>query len=842
MKTQNKPVRPKRRRRPIRIAVVDAPRRSAGKCLLPILFLLVVGVTTAVLSDESRSAGDRRTTVHDRPVTVATAAAHDVIPPVDVLPDGRRLASASRRRPRRGSRRNEKLEREREERRRKQEEEIDRIHAEYWAQAANKKSWSIGTAYARFSTRFQESIGDQIRKILEFALANEIRVPRDRIFFDLAVRGAKNRRVGLDAVRAVLRTRKANVLLLFATNRLFRRTYMTLQFVDTVHRELQARCIFVATGIDTNNKDQWEGLLHLHAMMDQFVVRVGIAHIHAAHEGMLSKRIVFGSLSYGYGGRPIPGEFTKQKKPRCEIVVDEATAVVVRQIFHWYVRDRVDIIEIVRRLKADPSIPLPPRAHSKRWTRGVVRNILKNTRYRGLWRYGVTESVFLPEADYVRQRPRVEPLKQVQLEELRIVDDALWYAAQERLASERGDRRGRPPVDGDHESRPKLVNGLLVCPTHEDQPLYVGGPYGNAMVCPLCRAMPAEERPLYTILNRQLATELLIAKIVELLAGDEALIAESIAVCRAAAEGAQRPDPQAVARLRNELAQIDRAVNMTRRTVGESPEEHETAERMIRELQGEAAGVRAELARLEAADRRIPRVPTADEVRALLNEAAERLTAAAGSDDAEVIAQGRRLLELVTGGRIELEQQGAREPKKGWLRGRFRVRLLSYLVEQCGGEAAADDGVEVTVDFRRPSPLDAKAEQAWNWKQEARLKGEELPNTEIAKRLGCGRSMVTKLLKHAAALHGVPYEDGRSCRPKGRTPWKHLDKVEEVGRMVDEGLLLAEIADRLELDRNDVTRAYNLYREQQGLPPLDGRARRKLLERKNRPPSDDVQS
>lgn len=828
-----------RRRRPLRIAIIAPPRSRALHYLLPLLVFLVIGVASAVLGDDGPSLPGCTAALQVR--QVAVAAAPDAVPngPIDRISDGRPLGSSTRRRPRRGSRRSRELEREREERRRKTEEEIDRIHAEYWKEAGTKKSWSIGTAYARFSTRFQESIGDQIRKILEFALANEIRVPRDRIFFDLAVRGVKNRRAGLDEVRATLRTRKATVLLLFATNRLFRKTYRTLEFVDTVHRELQARCIFVMTGIDTNNRDQWESLLHLHALMDQFVVRAGVAHIHAAHEGMLKNGIVFGTLSYGYDGRPLPGEFTKRNLPRREIIINETTAAVVRQIFQWFVKDRLDVIEIIRRLKADPAIPLPPRALSETWTRLAVQTILKNTRYRGLWKYGVSESVFLPEADYVRQRPRVEPLKEERIEALRLVDDVTWYAAQERLASNRGNRCGRPAVDGDRVSRPMLINGMVVCPQHEDQALHVGGPRGNAMACPLCRAMPAAERPLYTILNRQLATVLLIDKIVELLAGDTALVEQSIAVCREAAEAIQLPDPQAVARVRHELGQLDRAVALTRRTVGESTEEQVAAEHSIRELQGEAAGLRAELARLESIGRRTPRVPTAEEIQSLLNEAAARLTAAAASDDPEVIAQARRMLELVTEGRIELEQQGERAAKKGWLRGRFRVRLLSYLVEQCGGDAVGDEGVEVTVDFRRASPLDEQADAAWRLKEAARLKGEELLNIEIAEQLGYSRSRVTKLLKHAAAMRGVPYEDGRHNRRKNRTPPKFVQKAAEVGRLVDEGLLLVEIADRLGLDSDTVTKAYNRYRKVQGLPPLDGRARRKLLERKNRPPSQD---
>jgi len=822
------------RRPPIQLAVVVAPKRMPCTALVSFAVLMLIAVATAV--SEGATAAACGSYVTAAPVSTVSAADAEKHPPLDRIPDGRRLGSARRAKPRRGSRRSRELEQERAERRRRTEQELDALHAEYWQEAGNKKNWPVGTAYARFSTRFQESIGDQIRKILEFALANQIRVPRNLIFYDLAVRGVKNRRAGLDEVRLTLRSRKATVLLLFSTNRLFRKTYRTLEFVDTIHRELCARCVFVVTGIDTNDKAEWESRLHLHALMDQFVVRSGVAHIHAAHEGMLERRLVFGTLSYGYGGTPIPGELTKLGKPRREIIIDETTAEVVRRIFRWYVEDRVDVIEIIRRLKADPAIPLPPRALSGEWTRLAVRNILKNSRYIGLWKYGVSESVFLPEADYVRQRPRVEPLKEVRIDTLRIVADGLWYGAQERLATERGTRRGRPPVDGDRESRPKLLNGLLVCPTHDDQVLHVAGPYGNAMVCPLCRAMPAAERPLYTVLNRRLAAELLIAKLVELLAGDAALVEQSIAVCRSAAEGAQRPDPQAAVRLRQELGQLERAVAVTRRTIGESAEEQAQAERTIRELQGDAAGVRADLARLEASAQQIPRVPTADEVRALLNEATSRLTAAVTTDDLEVVAQARRMLELVTYGRITLEQQGLRAPKRGWLRGRFRVRLLAYLVGECGG-AVHDDGVEVTVDFRRPSPRDAQAEQAWA------LKAEGLLCVEIASRLNCSKGKVTKLLKHAAQERGVPYEDGRSRRSnlerKHREPPLFERVAPEVGRLVDEGLLLIEVAERLNLDRTTLTKAYNKYRRDQGLPPLDGRARRKLLEHKNRPRPDD---
>jgi DNA-binding MarR family transcriptional regulator len=165
------------------------------------------------------------------------------------------------------------------------------------------------------------------------------------------------------------------------------------------------------------------------------------------------------------------------------------------------------------------------------------------------------------------------------------------------------------------------------------------------------------------------------------------------------------------------------------------------------------------------------------------------------------------------------------------------VHLLSYLVEQFGGEAVGDDGVEVTIDFLWPSPPETESDQAWEMYQQNML------NVEIAERLQCSQAKVTGLLKKAAARRGVTIEDGH--RRRSGLVRKHREApfyeriVPEVGRLVEEGLLLAEIGERLNVDRTTLTRAYKKYRADNGLPPLDGRARRKLLEKKNRPANDD---
>ncbi len=82
--------------------------------------------------------------------------------------------------------------------------EIDRLAADFHARLPREQAQDIGAIYARYSSRFQDSIADQVRTLFESALAQQIFVPREFVCFDLAVRGAKDRRPGLDRLRSIL--------------------------------------------------------------------------------------------------------------------------------------------------------------------------------------------------------------------------------------------------------------------------------------------------------------------------------------------------------------------------------------------------------------------------------------------------------------------------------------------------------------------------------------------------------------------------------------------------------------------------------------------------------------
>src|SRR5262249_35820385 len=121
--------------------------------------------------------------------------------------------------------------------------EIDQLYSAYLERIGRKRK-GRGAVYARYSTRFQDSIADQVRAILDFAAEQGMFVLREMIFFDMAVRGFKDRRDGLDELRAVLKKGRVDTLLLFKTNRIFRKRYHTLKFVDQVHTAWRIRCVF----------------------------------------------------------------------------------------------------------------------------------------------------------------------------------------------------------------------------------------------------------------------------------------------------------------------------------------------------------------------------------------------------------------------------------------------------------------------------------------------------------------------------------------------------------------------------------------------------------------------
>jgi hypothetical protein len=176
----------------------------------------------------------------------------------------------------------------------------------------------------------------------------------------------------------------------------------------------------------------------MRALIDEFQVRVNSDHIRASLNGMFLEGLVRGTLHLGYTGEPMPGKLTKKGRPRRRIIVNAKEAEIVRMVFDWFANVRLSLNQIARKLNSMTDVPKP--RLSIRWSHHTVRAILVRETYRGRWDFSVTERRFLSSKDYTRQVPRANPLNQATFEYLRIVPDLLWFAAQERLASNQGIR------------------------------------------------------------------------------------------------------------------------------------------------------------------------------------------------------------------------------------------------------------------------------------------------------------------------------------------------------------------------------------------------------------------
>ena len=718
--------------------------------------------------------------------------------------------------------------------RRRTEDEIRTLVAEYHARLPRDQAIALGAAYARYSSRFQDSIVDQIRTLLDDALRKKVFIPFEYIFIDLGVRGAKSDRPGLNGLRECLAAKAVQLVFFFATNRLFRKTYRSLEFVVEQIVERGIRAVFVKSGVDTEDSKRWQTLLNMHAMMDEFVIGMNVEHIRAAHEGLLEKSLVFGTVGFGYIGNPLPGQTTRRGKPRMALAIDPISGQWVIKVYDWYVVDRVSLDEIVRRLNSDPAVPPPPKSPKGVWTHDSVRALLRNTRYRGFWRYGVTESCWVSSKDYSRQKRREEPLKEIQLEQLRLVADDQWFAAQVLLDKEASKLVGRKARNGYTASRPRVLNGLFYCPTH-NRMLYVGGPNGIYMKCKDCRGEAADRRPLYSHLPRSLALRKTCESLAGLIRSDSDLVRRVNDALRDYVAGQQAPDPGQVASLEGILKKRDRQIQYILRNPGDTDADQAESEAELRRLRKERSEYQTMLDALRAMAAKAIVVPTDDEVTTMINELPEILEAAAVNPAHGSAGLVRDLIDRLTGGRINLEQAGEQRSHGGWLRGRFRFRLVEALTARLTGVGVleAEGERDVVIDYR-PDPVVLPAATI---AEVVRLYQEGILVKEIGRRLGKNRNTVAQILDDWHAQRGLERPDGRTRRSglkvKHLTTPEYQSIADDVAERTNRGDLFGEIAQDLRVCIETVGAAWVFWHESRGLTAPDGRTRRKSLLRKS---------
>lgn len=694
---------------------------------------------------------------------------------------------------------------------------IDLLVAEYHAMMQRSKAKLIGAIYARYSSKFQSSIIDQVRELLDRALSEGIFVPRENVFYDLAVRGWKDRRPGLALMRTAIDKKQFKALLLVSTSRLYRRSYKSMEFVEEYLVGRGIRVIFVRCNLDTDDGDNWRSMLQVLGIVDEAQVRMMATQIHSSHEGLLIKGMVCMTLPLGFTGEDVAGELTKLKRPRQRIVIDLDTAVWIVRIFRWYLVEGLSIAAIARELNDDPEAPAPAKSINQMWTRTSVRNTLTNPTYRGCFSYGRKQSIWSSEKDYARQYERDEPLKTIYFEKLQIIPDEHWFEVQ-RLLTLEVSNSGRKPGDGVRKKQPRLLRGLFECPEHGRQ-LVASGDGGRVLLCPLCRALKPDKRPLFTHLNRQLAVQKTCETFAKLFEPSDDLVAKVIVTCQTLVDAVQAPDEPTLVRLRDAVSRLHSKIDFNRRNPGDTEAEQQQTLQLLRELRQEHAEAQAALASYESASDKRFSVPAEDNVVALLNELSQMLFDAQEAEDDQQLRLARRLIEELLDGKIELFQQGESKKGYGWLQGRAKVNPLMVLVKKLTGvtiDNGRDNWIEIIIDFKKPLLIDEQSEVA------KRLWDEGLLHTEIAKQMGCIPPYVTKLIQYWHDTRGLPRPNNKKRRKDLENKQMKMPLYKEIANRVHEmmmaGLSNLEIARQTSTSDTNVAKAITWWHEKRGIP------------------------
>jgi len=684
--------------------------------------------------------------------------------------------------------------------------------------------------YIRYSSMYQDSFESQLLSALQKAADMGFAVSEENIFFDLAVSGGKRDRTGLDAICEARKNGKFQVFISLATSRLARDLKTLLEVLDEELVGNGIRCILTDQNLDSDDKQKWNLLMPLLGWLDDIHRTSHAGHIVASHKMLLSRGLRYSTDTYGYCGQPIAGYFTKRGRPVELIVVEDATTIVVSLIFEKFLSG-TPVARIVKQLNEDPTLPRPPKSKKNRFSRDFVMKVLQNVRYLGIFVYRGDADVSDLSPDEMRALATSHG-SVFSFPNLQIVSDEAFLDAKQKLRDNADQPHLRKPRSKRSHSnkRPRLLNGFLFCPGCDNQ-LVATGAHGNSFGCKSCKHHPKEQQHLYSQMPRKLATEMVVEAICEGVFANEEVLEKSVDAMVNAAKEIQQPDPNKLKILEGERKRVKGQLKLLLSNFGGD------SSNLIKD---ELASIRSELTRLDSdiakhqrLESKVVSVPTESEARELLQDFGKALRHFAFNADGEELDKARRIIQLVTGGRIDAYQRGEKAAQRGWCQLRFNANPAALLYDAAAipAELEGDESVPVVIDIRQEASVNPKIAMA------RELYDQDFFENEIAEKLGAGRASICNWIRESYAAEGKTKPDGyqRRKRIEAARGLHHYQKIsDQVFELAESGMKLQDIAERLKTNRDVITKALAYAREKRGLPPLDGRTRRKSLPRKPR--------
>jgi hypothetical protein len=497
------------------------------------------------------------------------------------------------------------------------------------------------------------------------------------------------------------------------------------------------RFVTAAEGIDTL-RPGWQDLVGIKEIHNQMEIRDTGWRVRRSQEQRVEKpNGSAGDLAYGYASEfddPAAAAAYRGRgpKPTKHVVIDEAAAAVVREVFERFVVRGQSIGEIVRWWEANKE--RFPKITKSKIHHDHVRRTLTNKKYVGIWEYGRTTTLRNSEG----KKKQVGPLPHqkvtiVERPGMRIVSGEWFEQARQRLAKLKeiygmragGKRRG-PSQHYRQLYATKLIDGLVFCADClargvRDPRLHIsaGGDGGvKRMGCPRHRAgsCPMIARVPYA------AAERAVADVVDgVLASYPAFVGVAVAHMRDALERKARHVPDELDAERKRLATVDAEIRNLVRALSSAPDSPAVLDELKR-LEAEKVQIDArvvELGQVESA-----RVELPDD--RWVREQFSALCALLREQSPEAVRAVRAMV-----GRILAEEVAIPGKKRGYVRIRFRIdgwpeliRLLSGKVPPSvlkalrPADPAAGASEEFVVDLGAPTDMDRWGPQIVAWRKE----------------------------------------------------------------------------------------------------------------------------
>lgn len=690
--------------------------------------------------------------------------------------------------------------------------------------------------YSRFSSDQQDetSIAQQQRACHEAAKRNGHQIGEHFDFRDDAVSGTKRDRGGLKALLDAAAAGLIAVLYVFSLSRLARESVISLPLLKQLVYNDRVRVISVTEGIDSD-REGWDLIAHFASIQhERFIAELSKQVLRGQCDN-IARMLSVGDHCFGFKSVPAP-DFVVPAVPRRGLkipkvyAIDTVEAQWVDHIFKWFVVERRSIRWIVAELNRLHA-PKDHRSTTPTWKHGYVVRLLANRKYIGIWPWGERKNRRDPLTGRVTQEPRsTEEASQWtrSFPHLALVSEEVFRQAQlllkeneDKHAAPRGEKgKFRGSRRGPDARSPKhLLSGLLEC-GHCGRRLYAGGTGGKYYFCPGYREGNCS---CQTTVPRERAARLLLNVVRDKMLANSQWLDSVWQHTLVAWRRLQQTLPGEIAAVEQSLTDVDRKIKHLLDLAENGGADSGIMERLAARRK-QQTDLRRTIEQLHAKQPRLTDEPTREWMVTQVEQLATTLNK---TDPSAAFA-----LRNLSGGRIIVEQVQRHGKKRHYLIAKVALRISSVIaaVDPALQDACADQqSTDVVVELC-DTIVDSRVEEA------KQLFDEGLLAKEIAQRMGCGKSTVTKLLQQWSVQHGQPLEDGRRRRWKVKSaPVPFFQQI--AGRVMElhhTNVLLGEIAEELDCDRNTVTKAIQWWHAQRGLDVPDGRTRRKDLARKSK--------